>query len=144
MARGIPDELYSEVFALATAIVQPLADSEEHVDDAMASDAYAKLVALYEHHERTGTPHPFLAETLADFTSDDTKAIVLYQHALDQCADFPDEPRSTKRIALAKRLHATGRTAEAREQLALARQDAFAEHDTTTMAEMDEFASLLS
>ncbi len=142
MARGIPDELYSEVFALATAIVQPLADSEKHVDEAMASDAYAKLVALYEHHERTGTPH-FLAETLADFTLDDTKAIALYQHALDQCADFPDEPRSTKRIALAKRLHSTGRTGEAREQLALARQDAFAEHDTTIMAEMDEFASLL-
>ncbi len=143
MARGIPDELYDKVFVLATAIAQPLAESEKHVDEAMASDALAKLVALYEHHERSGTPHPFLTEALADFTSDDTKAIVLYQHALDQCVDFPNEPRSTKRIALAERLYATGRTTEAREQLALARQDAFAEHDTAVMAEMDEFASLL-
>jgi hypothetical protein len=142
MEHSIPQELYDEVFALASAIAQP--GNLKDWDEATATNAFETLEALYKHHESNGTSHPFLTETLADFTVDDLEeSIRLYRLALGQCNGFPGEPTHTKRLGLAKRLHEAGRTSEAQEQLELARRDAFAAHDTSDAQEMNELAAML-
>jgi len=141
--RKVPTALYQEVFDLATRIAQPFATPIGDVDETAAAEALDDLVALFTRCEDAGTPDPFLTEALADFTSDDTEAIRLYRLALEQAAQFAGEPTHTKRLGLARRLHGRGHMDEAREQLALARRDAFAAGDSAVMEELDELAKEL-
>jgi hypothetical protein len=77
MTRTIPPALYDEVFALVTAIAQPDAKPLGAVDETKASEAYAKLHALFKRHESSGESDPFLNEALADFTDDNSESIRL-------------------------------------------------------------------
>jgi hypothetical protein len=49
------------------------------------------LLAFYEDQRKQGTLHPFVVESLADYTEDRTEAIALYREAL--ALSESDEPR---------------------------------------------------
>ena len=65
---------------------------------------YNELREYCEHQSAAGYDHPFLWETLADFTPDDDVAIPLYLHALDgaSASELVDY-RVSIRFALAER-----------------------------------------
>jgi hypothetical protein len=138
MTRTIPPALYDEVFALVTSIAQPDAEPLSAVDETKASDAYAKLEALFKRRESSGESDPFLTEALADFTDDAAESIRLYKLALEQCAAFPGEATLPKRIGLARALIQVGRKMEAREQIEIARREAFLARDSASLAELSE------
>ena len=137
MKRTIPLDLYNEVYALVTVIAQPYAEPLESVDEAKSAEAYGRLKALFERRKGLGESDPFLTEALADFTEDPSQAIVLYELALKQCSAFPGEPKTTKRIGLARLLIAEGRQDEAREQVVVATQEAFSDHDDAASKELE-------
>jgi hypothetical protein len=141
MTRTIPPALYDEVFALATAIAQPDAKPLDAVDEIKASDAHAKLHDLFKRRESSGKSDPFLTETLADFTDDNSESIRLYELALDQCAAFPGEATISKRIGLARALIEANRVIEAREQIEVARREAFSARDAVALEESNELAA---
>jgi hypothetical protein len=141
MTRTIPPALYDEVFDLVTAIAQPDAKPLSAVDETKASEAYTKLHALFKRRESSGESDPFLTEALADFTDDNPESIRLYKLALDQCAAFPGEATISKRIGLARALIQAGRTIEAREQIEVARREAFSARDAASLGELDELAA---
>ncbi|QNK00676.1 hypothetical protein [Dyella telluris] len=69
-----------------------------------------------ESQRRDGYDHPFLWETLADFTIDDAAAIPLYQHALEGATGDDMRPyRVSMRFALAQRYKNQGDTTLARQ-----------------------------
>jgi hypothetical protein len=138
MTRTIPPALYDEVFALVTSIAQPDAEPLSAVDETKASDAYEKLEALFKLRESSGESDPFLTEALADFTDDAAESIRLYKLALEQCADFPGEATLPKRIGLARALIQAGRKFEAREQIDIARREAFLARDAASLEELSE------
>jgi hypothetical protein len=141
MTRMIPPALYDEVFALVTDIAQPGAKPLDVVDENKASDAYAKLRALFRQRESRGESDPFLTEALADFTYDNSESIRLYELALDQCAAFPGESTISKRIGLARALIQAGRTIEAHAQSEVARREAFSAGDGAALKELNELAA---
>jgi hypothetical protein len=141
MTRTVPPALYDEVFALATAIAQPDARPLDEVDEVSASDAYAKLLALFKNRENSGESDPFLTETLADFTDDNAESIRLYRLALDQCAAFPGEATLSKRIGLVRELIKADRKMEARGQIDIARRESFSARDTGSLEELNELAA---
>ena len=128
MTRTIPPALYDEVFALVTSIAQPDAEPLSAVDETKASDAYEKLEALFKLRESSGESDPFLTEALADFTDD----------AAESIAAFPGEATLPKRIGLARALIQVGRKIEAREQIDIARREAFLARDSASLEELSE------
>jgi hypothetical protein len=120
MPSRIPEDLYGRVFELATAIT----NASEASDDVAYSAGVEELQALFEERARLGKSHPFLTETLADYTSDCEKAVELYRLAIEQSAAFAQEPTHTKHISLAERLAEAGDVDGAREHLALGREAA--------------------
>jgi hypothetical protein len=140
MKRTIPSALYDQVGALVTEIAQPDAKPLENVDEIRASNAFAKLLALFNRCELSGDSDPFLTETLADFTDDKAEAIRLYSLALRQCAAFPGEATISKRIGLARALIESGRIVDARAQIEIARREAFAERDSEALEELEKLA----
>jgi hypothetical protein len=141
MARTVPPALYDEVFALATAIAQPDARPLDVVDEVSASEAYAKLLALFKDRENSGESDPFLTETLADFTDDNSESIRLYKLALDQCLAFPGEATLSKRIGLVRELIKADRKIDARKQIDVARRESFSARDTASLEELNELAT---
>jgi len=77
---------------------------------------------------------------MADFTEDLNEAVGLYRLAIEQCAEYPDEPTHTKRQGLAERLFELGHIAEAKEELAQAIGEAFAAGDTDAIKELSAIA----
>jgi hypothetical protein len=75
---NIPPDIHARVVALTDAILNACEDGEE---DASAS-LYAQRHAYCDSIAAAGRDHPFLWETLADFTGDDHLAIKHYTHAL--------------------------------------------------------------
>ena len=75
---NIPPDIHARVVELTDAILNASEDGEE---DTSAS-LYARLHAYCDSIAAAGRDHPFLWETLADFTGDDHLAIEHYNHAL--------------------------------------------------------------
>jgi hypothetical protein len=117
---SIPSDLYDRVFQIAT----DLTNASEAGDDMAYGASYAQLTALYEERTQMGLPHPFLPETLADYTDDAAKSASLYRLAIEQAATFADEPTHAKHIGLAEALISLGRKAEAREHLDIGQRQA--------------------
>jgi hypothetical protein len=94
----------------------------------------------YSDRENSGESDPFLTETLADFTDDNSESIRLYKLALDQCPAFPGETTLSKRIGLVRELIKADRKSEAREQIDVARRESFSARDTASLEELNELA----
>lgn len=134
--RRPPQDLYDKVLELTTSIAQPECCGSD-VDSAMAAEALTKLTTLFEARQASGKPDPFLTETMADFTADSNEAVRLYRLAIEQCAEFPDEPTHTKRQGLVERLFELGDNAEAEEELVKARREAFAAGDADAITDLN-------
>ena len=75
---NIPPDIHARMVELTDAILNASEDGEE---DNSAS-LYAQLHTYCDSIAAAGRDHPFLWETLADFTGDDHIAIEHYNHAL--------------------------------------------------------------
>lgn len=105
----IPTDIYERTHELALAIV----NASEENDDVLYQSGYLALRAYFDEQATAGRSHPFLTETVADYTRDSSEAIRLYQLALLQSRDIPDEPTHTKLIELAERLVECGQKEQA-------------------------------
>jgi hypothetical protein len=119
---NIPPDIHARVVALTTALIDA-----EQADDPSASDAvYAQLRSYCDSLAAAGRDHPFLWETLADFTGDDHIAIDFYLRALPLAtAANADDYAASICLALAER-HANLDALDAARNYAL-RADAHAQ-----------------
>jgi hypothetical protein len=74
----LPDDMHGTVLDLAAALVH----ASEHADTRAKWRLYGELRDYCEAEAAAGRDHPFLWETLADFTTDDRVAIGFYRCAL--------------------------------------------------------------
>jgi hypothetical protein len=101
----IPHDLYERVFDLAT----KLTDARETGDAKEFWERYNELRKFCEAQEAAGATHPFLWETLADYTDDDSAAIALYSKALKAAQNASAaEYLGSIQFALAERHKAMG------------------------------------
>jgi hypothetical protein len=112
---SIPEDLYYQVFELST----DLTDAAESGDDDEYALLLAELQALHRERATLGLSHPFLTETLADYTEDLEQSAALFLLAIEEAAGFADESTYTKHISLAEVLFSIGRNDEARQHLEL-------------------------
>ncbi|MEJ0088734.1 MAG: hypothetical protein WDM80_03130 [Limisphaerales bacterium] len=105
----IPPDVYELVGDLAAGMTNAtLAD-----DHALAASLYQRLVHYHEEQLAAGRSHPFIIETLADYTDDPAQAIRYYEQALAMSRQMTsDEPTHTILIALGEQLIAMGRRAQ--------------------------------
>ncbi len=108
----IPPDIHERVTELAAEIV-----NAGQADDRRSSWAlYEELSSYCEAVAADGRDHPFLWETLADFTADDQAAIALYQRALPLAvAAGADEYSASIHLALAERYSNLDAMEEARD-----------------------------
>jgi len=96
----IPEDIHARVVELTNAI----ADAGEAGDDATSGALLGALNDYCESIAAAGRDHPFLWETLADFTGDDRTAIALYLRALPLAtAAGADDYAASICLALAER-----------------------------------------
>ena len=105
----IPADIYERVRELALAIT----NASEAGDEALRDSGCQALRAYFDEQAQAGRFHPFLTEAMADYTYDGTEAVRLYELALQQALEFPDESTHTKMISLAEQLIELGRTEHA-------------------------------
>ena len=116
----IPNGIYATVLNLAN----KLTDARETGNTKHFWKHYNELAKFCAAQEAQGVSHPFLWETLADYTDDDSASLPLYAKALEaaqnpSCAEY----RSSILFALAERHQAKGNSDQAY-KYALAANDA--------------------
>jgi hypothetical protein len=132
----IPQDIYDSVFDLAT----KLASSRESGDTKAFWAHYNELSQYCEAQRAAGGDHPFLWETLADFTDDDRAAIDLYKSALAEARE-PDAGayRASIQLALAERYRAMGNADLAYKYASEANEEAKASGDLELRRTISEF-----
>lgn len=89
--------------------------------------------------QKAGTSHPFLLETLADYTSDDREALRIYQKAMAMAHERRvDDPTQTILVGMANRWIELGNTEQADACLRDAYAEALSRGDAETVKEVDE------
>ena len=106
----IPPYIYEHVAELAADITNAtLAD-----DDALAESLYQRIQLYHEEQLAAGRSHPFIIETLADYTDDAAQALRYYEQALAMSRHMSsDEPTETILIGIGERLIVLGRREQA-------------------------------
>lgn len=130
----IPPDIYESVVELAAAITNAtLAD-----DDALSSSLYQQLFNYYAEMSVAGRCHPFLIETLADFTDEPTDSLGYYRQALAMSQQMSsDEPTATILIGIGEQLLAMGRREQAEAYLRDGRAEAVQRMDSFGIEEAD-------
>lgn len=131
----IPPEMYEKVHGYALAITNAvLAD-----DASLADSLYQQLLAYHEEMEKAGSSHPFLVETLADYTDNDREALRFYQQVLAMLRERRKvEPIQTILVAMAERWLELGNDEQADACLRDASTEALSRGDSETLKEIDE------
>jgi hypothetical protein len=106
----IPPDIYERVSELAADITNAtLAD-----DQALVESLYQHLHHYHEERLAAGCSHPFIIETLADYTDDPARAIRYYEQALEMSRQMmSDEPTHTILISIGEQLIEMGRREQA-------------------------------
>ena len=106
----IPPDIFERVGDLAADITNAtLAD-----DHALAESLYQGLRLYQEERLAAGRSHPFIIETLADYTNDPTQALRYYEQALAMSRQMTsDEPTHTILISTGEQLIELGRREQA-------------------------------
>jgi tetratricopeptide (TPR) repeat protein len=101
----IDQQQYDRVLALATALTTAV----ENDNDKDYLFQYSLLEKFCHEARNAGTAHPFLLESLGDFTLLDDEAIDIYEEALDlaEKCKLP-EYRASLQLAIAERYHELG------------------------------------
>jgi hypothetical protein len=129
--RPIPKEVYDRVAELACGMT----NATFAEDAALHRSLHGQLRAFYRAHAKQGDLHPFVVESLADYTTDRQEALRLYREAL--AISEPDEPRYTILISMAERLIEVGRREQAEASLREARAEAEDRNDDYYVSEAD-------
>lgn len=131
----IPSEMKDRVLDLCLAITNATL-----ADDAALADSYRQqLLAFHDEMQKAGTSHPFLVETLADYTDDDLEALRIYQRALDMSREWgPEEPIQTILVGMANRWIELGNEEQAEACLRDGHAEALAREDSDTLKEIKE------
>jgi hypothetical protein len=138
--NDIPSDIYERVREIAADIV----NASEIGDDFLMSRHQHALRAYYDEQTESGREHPFLTESVADYTDDPVEAVRLYKLALEQSREHPDEPVHTKMICLAEKLIELGREEQAAAFLRDGRAEAVRCHDAGWIADADELLQRLA
>lgn len=129
-------DLYEEVRALAEDYVE----ASSQANTKMQWDIYNSLLLLCEENKITEKNHPLQWEALADFTSDDSKAIEIYEKALNPAKQLGlDEYIASIYLAMAERYLATGKHGKASECATLADNAAKQTANLELRKEISEF-----
>ena len=132
----IPDELYNKVLEAATA----LTTASEAGDTKRYWALYNELKQLCESKTLSGEGHPFLWETLADLTQDDSAAVDLYMKALEEAQDVDAATyRASILFALAERQRSLGNAALAYKYALDANEEARTLDDVELRRNISEF-----
>lgn len=131
--NNIPPDIYERVHELALAIVK----AAEADDQALHDSCFQALRVYFDEQTTSGRSHPFLTEAVADYTGDTAESVRLYELALEQSRDFPDEPTHTKMISLAAQLIELGRREQAEACLRDGRAEAVRRGDTFWIEDAD-------
>lgn len=130
----IPDDMYKRVFDLATGLM----NASEASDTRTYWQLYREL-EMYCKAE-TARDHPFLWETLADFTTDDQASIALYAKALESAQRLgATEYEASILLALAERYRDIGDKALAYRHAVEANEKAKALDDLELRRSISEF-----
>lgn len=130
---NIPPDIYEHVHDLALAMTNAtMAD-----DTALHDSCYQSLLAYHADLTLLGRSHPFVTETLADYTDDLATSVRFYALALEQARAYPDEPTHTKMISLAGRLIELGQLERAEAYVRDGRAEAVRCEDTHFIEEAD-------
>ena len=130
---SIPPDIYERVHELALAIVNASESGDEPLHDSRCQ----ALRAYFDEQMASGRSHPFLTEAVADYTDDAAESVRLYELALQQSREFPDEPTHTKMISLAEQLIELGRREQAEAYLRDGRAEAVRRGDTFWIEDAD-------
>lgn len=128
----IPPEMHARVLDLACQITNAvLAD-----DAALSASHYLSLVAYYQAQTDAGLGHPFLTETVADFTEDPVTALRYYQLALQQAEESgAPEPTQTILLAMGTRWLELGQWEQAEACWQAGHREAIRQNDPVTLEE---------
>ena len=132
--NSIPLDMYDSVLELTVGITNAtLAE-----DDALSQSLYLRLLIYYQEQIAAGRTHPFLTETVADYTDDSTEAMHYYKLALEQSHALGDsEPTQTIRIGIASKLLELGQREQAEAHLRDGRAEAIRRGDEFAVEEAD-------
>lgn len=132
----IPDHLYNRVLETATSLMT----ASEAGDTKRYRTIYNELKKLCESKTRSGEGHPFLWETLADFTQDDSAAVDLYMKALEEAQDVDAAAyRASILFALAERQRSLGNATLAYKYALDANEEARSLDDPELRRDISEF-----
>jgi hypothetical protein len=136
--NSIPPDIYERVSELALSITNAtMAD-----DDALCKSFYQQLLDYSSEQSLAGRSHPFLLETLADYTDDPAQALGFYKQALALSRHMTsDEPTQTILIGIGARLIELGRREQAEAYLRDGRAEAVKRTDTFGIEEADRLLS---
>ncbi len=102
---ALPQDVYDEVLRRSVALTNLRLQHDEQAQQ----ETYIALRAFCEDTARSGRDHPFLWETLADFSRDAREAIALYLRALALAAQLaPGDVDGSTHFALALRYQDVG------------------------------------
>ena len=132
----IPDDIYFRVLDLATTLV----NASESFDTRAFWNQYNELREICEAETAAGRAHPFLFETLADFTDDNQIAVDIYRKGLD-VASQPDAAkyRASIQFAIAQRYKDMGEMGLAYDSAVRANEVARSLDDLDLRKEISEF-----
>lgn len=106
----IPPDIYEHVGDFAADITNAALAG----DDALAASLYQRLQLYSDGQLAAGRSHPFIIETLADYTADPAQAIRYYEQALAMSRHMTtDEPTHTILIGIGEQLIELGRREQA-------------------------------
>ncbi len=107
---AVPKDIFHHIFEISSKLV-----NATYAEDMKSYwDAYNELRLYCEAESNSGRNHPFLWETLADFTYDPRAAINLYMEALNQATRLEmAEYKASIQIALAERFQEMGERKQA-------------------------------
>lgn len=102
---ALPQDVYDEVLRRSVVLTNLRLQHDENAQQ----EAYIALRAFCEDTARSGRDHPFLWETLADFSRDAREAIALYLRSLALAAQLaPEGVDGSTHFALAMRYQDIG------------------------------------
>ena len=130
----IPPDIYEHVGELAADITNAtLAD-----DHALAEFLYQRLRLYHEEQLAAGRSHPFIIETLTDYTDDPAQALRYYEQALTMSRNMTsDEPTHTILIGIGEQLIESGRREQAEAFIRDGRAEALRRGDTDWIENAD-------
>jgi hypothetical protein len=131
----IPPDIYEHVGELAAGITNAtLAD-----DRALSKSLYQRLHLYHEEQIAAGRNHPFITETLADYTDDPLQAIHYYKQALGMSRHMTsDELTHTILIGIGTRLIEMGQCEQAEAFIRDARTEALRRGDTDSVKDANK------